>query len=78
MNRGRHAGDPFARHELNLVHAPAAGFRMLSRLCPSNTTSERMPCMRSCISWEKPAITALTTIIVATPSITLMIEASAI
>ncbi len=34
--------------------------------------------MRFCISLEKPAITALTTIIVATPSMTLMIEASAI
>ena len=36
-----------------------------------------MPWMRSCISCVKPSITALTTIIVATPSITLMIEASA-
>ena len=36
-----------------------------------------MPWMRSCISWVKPAITLLTTIIVATPSVTLMIDASA-
>ncbi len=33
--------------------------------------------MRFCISWVKPAITLLTTIIVATPSVTLMIEARA-
>ena len=33
--------------------------------------------MRPCISWVKPAITLLTTIIVATPSVTLTIEASA-
>ena len=39
--------------------------------------SERMPWMRCCISRLKPAITLLTTIIVATPSVTLMIEASA-
>src|SRR5690606_5582240 len=44
----------------------------------STTTSDRMLCIRSCISCVNPAITALTTIIVATPSITLMIEASAI
>ena len=43
----------------------------------SNTTSEMMPWMRLCISWEKPDITLLTTIIVATPSITLMIDAKA-
>ena len=36
-----------------------------------------MPWMRSCISWLKPAITLLTTIIVATPSMTLMIDAKA-
>ena len=34
--------------------------------------------MRVCISCEKPAITALTTIIVATPSVTLTTLASAI
>ena len=39
--------------------------------------SERMPWMRSCISRLKPAITLLTTIIVATPSVTLTIDASA-
>ena len=39
--------------------------------------SDRMPCRRECISREKPAITLLTTINVATPSVTLMIEASA-
>ena len=33
--------------------------------------------MRSCISRVKPAITLLTTIIVATPNITLMIDAKA-
>ena len=44
----------------------------------SNTRSERMPWIRVCISWEKPAITALTTIIVATPSITLATHTSAI
>ena len=43
----------------------------------SKTTSERMPWIRSCISCVKPAITLLTTIIVATPSITLTIDASA-
>jgi hypothetical protein len=35
-----------------------------------------MPWIRVCISWEKPAITALTTIIVATPSVTLITLAS--
>ena len=44
----------------------------------SNTRSERMPWIRVCISCEKPAITALTTIIVATPRVTLMMLASAI
>ena len=34
--------------------------------------------MRVCISWANPAITALTTIIVATPSVTLITLASAI
>jgi hypothetical protein len=33
--------------------------------------------MRLCISWAKPDITLLTTIIVATPSMTLMIDANA-
>ena len=36
-----------------------------------------MPWMRFCISLVKPSITLLTTIIVATPSITLMIDANA-
>ena len=36
-----------------------------------------MPWMRSCMSRLKPAMTLLTTIIVATPSMTLMIEAKA-
>jgi hypothetical protein len=36
-----------------------------------------MLCKRLCISWVKPSITLLTTISVATPSVTLMIEASA-
>jgi hypothetical protein len=36
-----------------------------------------MPWMRLCISCVKPAITLLTTIIVATPSVTLITEASA-
>ena len=39
--------------------------------------SERMPWIRSCISCVKPSITELTTIIVATPSITLTIDTSA-
>ena len=33
--------------------------------------------MRLCISQAKPSITLLTTIIVATPSVTLMIDANA-
>ena len=43
----------------------------------SITMSERSPWMRLRISEVKPFITLLTTIIVATPSITLRIEASA-
>ena len=46
--------------------------------CASKTMSERIPWIRVCISWEKPAITALTTIIVATPSVTLSTLANAI
>ena len=34
--------------------------------------------MRLCISCEKPDMTLLTTIIVATPSVTLMIDAKAL
>ena len=49
-----------------------------SRLWLSNTMSDKMPCSRLCISCVKPAITLLTTMSVATPSVTLMIEASAI
>ena len=44
----------------------------------SKTMSERMPWIRVCISCEKPAITALTTIMVATPSVTLTTLARAI
>ena len=44
----------------------------------SKTMSERIPWIRDCISWAKPAITALTTIIVATPRVTLMTLARAI
>jgi len=54
-----------------------AGSRKPSRLRDSNTTSERIPWIRFLISVVKPCITLLTTIIVATPSITLMIDASA-
>ena len=39
--------------------------------------SEMMPWMRFCISLVKPDITLLTTIITATPSVTLMIDAKA-
>src|SRR3569833_448321 len=48
-----------------------------SRPFASNVTSERIACRRSFISCEKPAMTLLTTIIVATPSVTLTIEARA-
>jgi hypothetical protein len=37
-----------------------------------------MPCIRSCICVEKPSMTLLTTIKVATPKVTETIEASAI
>ena len=47
------------------------------RLWLSKTRSDSTPCSRLYISWEKPSITLLTTISVATPSVTLMIEASA-
>ncbi len=43
----------------------------------SKTTSQMMPRMRPCISLLKPAMTLLTMIIVATPSVTLMIDAKA-
>ena len=55
-----------------------AAFGKPSEACDSSTTSERMPWMRLRISWVKPAMTLLTTIIVATPSITLIMDASAI
>ncbi len=42
-----------------------------------NTMSEMIPWIRFCISQAKPSITLLTTIIVATPSVTLMIDANA-
>jgi hypothetical protein len=69
------------------IWSPAA--RRISSMCHcgswkpesewlSKTRSERMPWIRVCISCEKPAITALTTIIVATPSVTLTTLASAI
>ena len=54
---------------------PASGTP--SRLCASITTSESIPWMRCCISLLKPSITLLTTIIVATPSITLIIDTNA-
>ena len=44
----------------------------------SKTMSERMPWMRFCISVVNPDITLLTTIIIPTPSVTLMIDARAI
>ena len=50
---------------------------MPSMLWASTMTSERIPWMRSCISVVNPAITLLTTIIVATPSVTLTIDARA-
>jgi len=55
---------------------PAASGAPL-KLRTSITTSERIPWIRRCISVVKPDITLLTTIIVATPSVTLMIEARA-
>ena len=48
-----------------------------SRSYDSTTTSASTPCSRSRILAENPAITELTTIIVATPSITLTTLASA-
>ncbi|MGC4004841.1 MAG: hypothetical protein QM811_17680 [Pirellulales bacterium] len=44
----------------------------------SKIRSEKLPRMRVIISFEKPDMTLLTTIMVATPSVTLMIDASAI
>jgi len=69
------------------IASPAT--RRISRMCHSGswkpesewvakTMSERIPWIRSCISCENPAITALTTIIVATPSVTLITLANAI
>ncbi len=55
----------------------ASGLSKPSRLRDSTTTSASTPCKRSHILDENPAITELTTIIVATPSITLTMLASA-
>ena len=57
--------------------SPRRGCRSRRGRCDSTTTSARTPCSRSRIFSEKPAMTELTTIIVATPSITLMMLASA-
>ena len=54
-----------------------SGSRMPSSERLSKTTSQMMPRMRPCISLLKPAMTLLTMIIVATPSVTLMIDAKA-
>ena len=54
-----------------------SGSRMPSSVPLSKTTSQMMPRMRPCISLLKPAMTLLTMIIVATPSMTLMIDAKA-
>ena len=62
---------------------------MIRAMCPSasgnpsaeresTVISESTPWMRSSISVANPLITAFTTIIVATPSVTLMIDAKAI
>ena len=48
-----------------------------SSVYPSMMTSDRMPCSRSFSFVLKPLITLLTTMSVATPSITLMMQANA-
>ena len=54
-----------------------SGSRIPSSVPLSKTTSQMMPRMRPCISVLKPAMTLFTMIIVATPSMTLMIDAKA-
>ena len=51
--------------------------RMPLKLRDSRTTSESNPWMRFCISEVNPSITLLTTIIVATPKVTLTMDTSA-
>ena len=54
-----------------------SGSRMPSSVPLSRTTSQMMPRIWACILLLKPAMTLLTMIIVATPSMTLMIDAKA-
>ena len=75
-DRGRHALDLVARDAADLLHV-RLGVAHAFQAAGAKTTSEMMPWMRFCISLVKPDITLLTTIIVATPSMTLMIDARA-
>ena len=80
-------GDPSRRVISSSVTAPwcpmcsntlrASGSMMPVYVIDSMTTSERSPCSRSFSLVLKPPITLLTTISVATPSMTLMMQARA-
>ena len=61
----------------DLVHLLVRGRQSLQARSASTTTSESSPCRRSLSLVLKPAMTLLTTISVATPSMTLMMHASA-